>query len=849
MPELLSPGVFIEEKPAASQVIQAVSTSTLGIVGYTPRGPEDKATFVSSFEQFVEVFGPQVKESYTFLSMAAYFANGGRRAYVVRVVPADATAADAKLLSSHDENIGAGDGVAVAFDSDNPLANLTALKAGPGYPIRGATVSVRWRGEAGVGVGNVNTKQRANPTANLVTIPTPVLNYEGRLDPAHASLSAFFAGALPLEPDLFVVSDSVTLEWDGSGVPKTLVLATVDGPYLTGTNGAGSTGRLDRRTGIFSIVIDAAEAPLTTDPIRATYTPAVGFTAVGDVAGVLTGSGLDVATNEVDLTTGRIRFTTTAGGTPLDGGTILVSYTLEAWALAPTSRGAWANNLRITVQGNPDAFDTATATFTKHNVNVFLVDSSGTAQLKEVFEDVDMIDPQSGSYFPDVINDLSDYVQVAVDGGDEAPLQLDGKLRTQIIAGGVAASPTVAIAGSLNKAPIARRTVVITYTDDATGLTRTVTDDGKGALIGAVSGTTNTINYTSGAFTFVPADVVREGTLVLATYYSAAAEATRTEQFGDAAKGYTAGTDGTFDSTNYGRNQFSAPALKSNYRGLYAFNRVDELLQLSVPDFAGDLVVTGDLLDYADERANQPSGGDRFVILTVPKGSSSQDAVDWLKFELGRFSRFAALYWPWVRVADPLSNNRPLTVPPLGHIAGVYARTDSNRNVAKTPAGSIDGALSFLTGLEVIPTQGDRDLVYPNKINPLIALPQTGLAIWGARTISNDSQWRYIGTRRLFMFLEKSVYNATWWIPFEPNGPALWAKITAQLNSFLLSQFNAGLFAGNTPGQAFNVVCNESNNPPESQELGQVLIDVYVAPQKPAEFVRFSFAQFTQSSP
>jgi uncharacterized protein len=231
----------------------------------------------------------------------------------------------------------------------------------------------------------------------------------------------------------------------------------------------------------------------------------------------------------------------------------------------------------------------------------------------------------------------------------------------------------------------------------------------------------------------------------------------------------------------------------------------------------------------------------------VPKGSSAQEAVDWFRFDLARQSKWAALYWPWVKVADPLANNRPLVMPPLGHVAGVYARTDNTRNVGKSPGGTVDGALRFLLGLEANTVQGERDLVYPNKINPLISSPQTGMAVWGVRTISPTSEWRYINARRLFMFLEKSVFDATHWIVFENNGPGLWTRIKAQLEGFLKSLYNENYFAGNSPAQAFFVIVDETNNPPESIDLGQVIIDIGVAPNKPAEFVRFRFQQKTSS--
>jgi phage tail sheath protein FI len=307
---------------------------------------------------------------------------------------------------------------------------------------------------------------------------------------------------------------------------------------------------------------------------------------------------------------------------------------------------------------------------------------------------------------------------------------------------------------------------------------------------------------------------------------------------------FTGGSDGTVTSaTQYGRSQFTVPTLEASYLGMYALNRIEELMQVIIPDFAGDIQITKDQLDYADSRQSLPSGGDRFIVLVVPQGSTAQEAVDFLRIDVAQYTAYAALYWPWVKVADPLADNRPVVFPPLGHIAGIYARTDSQRNVGKAPAGTVDGALRFLVGLETDTTQGERDYVYPARINPLVTGPQTGLAVWGARTISQQSEWRYIQARRLFMFVEKSIYNSTHWIVFESNGPALWTRIKAQIQSFLNGIYSDGLLAGSNPSQAFFVTVDETNNTQDTINAGQVIIDVGIAPNKPAEFVRFRFSQ------
>ncbi len=204
------------------------------------------------------------------------------------------------------------------------------------------------------------------------------------------------------------------------------------------------------------------------------------------------------------------------------------------------------------------------------------------------------------------------------------------------------------------------------------------------------------------------------------------------------------------------------------------------------------------------------------------------------------------MYWPWVVVQDPTSSIRQLTIPALGHLAGIYARTDNSKNVSKAPAGTIDGALRGVVALEHNPDQGDRDTVYPVRINPLINTPATGLAVWGARSMSplNDAT-KYIQAVRLFEFVEKSILNSTQNYIFESISGNLYTSLKTQIGSFLLNLFNNGYFSGSNPNQAFSVVCDTSNNPPDVVALGQVIVDVGIAPTVPGEFLRIRFSTKT----
>lgn len=151
-----------------------------------------------------------------------------------------------------------------------------------------------------------------------------------------------------------------------------------------------------------------------------------------------------------------------------------------------------------------------------------------------------------------------------------------------------------------------------------------------------------------------------------------------------------------------------------------------------------------------------------------------------------------------------------------------------------------------MTGLESNPDRGERDLVYPLRINPLINSTQTGLAVWGVRTLSpTNDVLRYVNAVRLFQFVEKSIFNSTFGFVFESITANLYAALKSVCDSFLNNLYNSGYFAGSSPTQAYFVICDETNNPPEVANAGQVIVDIGIAPNRPGEFIRFRFSQKT----
>ncbi len=272
---------------------------------------------------------------------------------------------------------------------------------------------------------------------------------------------------------------------------------------------------------------------------------------------------------------------------------------------------------------------------------------------------------------------------------------------------------------------------------------------------------------------------------------------------------------------------------------LARFATIDEIALVAVPG-ALDSAIQEAVITHCKNL------GDRFAILDgqESQGDPPQPITNFTAQNIqGNTPRsdYAALYFPRIQVFDPITNDI-VPIPPSGHIAGIYARVDTERGVHKAPANEVvRGAL----GLEHRLSRADQEGLNPAGIN-LIRDLNGNLVVWGARTLGGDAnaEWKYINIRRLFLFLRESIDEGTQWAVFEPNDTALWAKITRNVEAFLTNVWRSGALFGTTPEEAFYVRCDESTNPPEVRDLGQVVTEIGVAVVKPAEFVIFRLSQW-----
>ena len=272
--------------------------------------------------------------------------------------------------------------------------------------------------------------------------------------------------------------------------------------------------------------------------------------------------------------------------------------------------------------------------------------------------------------------------------------------------------------------------------------------------------------------------------------------------------------------------------------GLKGFAYIDEINIVCAPDEVNIEGLTDLIVDHCED----PDLQDRFAIL-----QSGRDAVpSTIGTELRppRDSQYAAFYYPWIKILNPRTN-REILIPPGGHIAGIYARSDTERGVFKAPANEI---VRGARGLHFLTSKGEHDILNPLGVNVIRSFPGRGIRVWGARTTSSNSLWKYINVRRLFLFLRESIDEGTQWVVFEPNNEQLWARVRQTITAFLTTVWRTGALMGTTPEEAFFVRVDRSTMTQDDIDNGRLICLIGVAPTKPAEFVIFRIAQFTAGS-
>jgi hypothetical protein len=290
------------------------------------------------------------------------------------------------------------------------------------------------------------------------------------------------------------------------------------------------------------------------------------------------------------------------------------------------------------------------------------------------------------------------------------------------------------------------------------------------------------------------------------------------------------GSDGSVAKVNAGTfiGEDNGPGKRT---GLQAFVENNTISMLAIPGVTMPDVIVA-LVAHCENLKN------RFAVIDMPKDAyKTQDLIEYRGLI---DSTYAAMYHPWIQVLDR-ATGKPDFVPPSGAVLGVYSRTDINRGVHKAPANET----VFCSGLKVNYTKDEQDLLNPEGINLIRALPGQGIRVWGARTASSNAAFKYVNVRRLFIYVEESIRANTNWVVFEPNDAALWQRVSVSITSFLDGMWRNGMLAGSSASESYFVEIGPSTMTKDDIANGRLICNIGIAPSKPAEFVIFRVTQHT----
>ncbi|MEU8816740.1 phage tail sheath family protein [Actinoplanes sp. NPDC048796] len=283
----------------------------------------------------------------------------------------------------------------------------------------------------------------------------------------------------------------------------------------------------------------------------------------------------------------------------------------------------------------------------------------------------------------------------------------------------------------------------------------------------------------------------------------------------------------------------------ASYEGSPDLRRPTGLAALDLDQFRSVAIVYAPGCDYTTAQAVvRHCERNRYRFAVVDSEPNQANAAGISPRDIVTDTKYGAFYYPWIYVSDPRSGTRK-KIPPGGAVCGIYALTDTNRGVFKAPANEVvAGAID----LEYEINQATQGVLNPNGVNALRRFPGRGIRVWGARTMSSDPLWKYVSVRRLFIFLEASIYNSTQWVVFEPNDTRLWARVKQTVTLFLRTQWREGALFGVKEEEAFSVAVGPETMTEDDRRSGRLIIEIGVAPVHPAEFVVFRIFQKTQEA-
>ena len=773
MAERLHPGVYVEEVSGGVRPIEGVSTSTAAFIGEAGRGIPALAQFITSFSDFERAYGGFSPGDGGLLAIAVdgFFAAGGKRAYVVRVLPSDAVKAEGDAIATR---VAASPPDALQFVARGAGKWADALRVNisdsRSFPNDAFTVDILWS-ESGAA-------KRVESFEDV------------RMDPSHEDYIVE-----RMKSSRYVEVVDLFAEEVDAGTAHVAALAPVLSAKAPAT--ATSTYLMYENKTLTASWWNAGDPDSTPAPQSITFNQALLNTLGGTPPSFTNGSA--------QLTNAQL-------------GALLAAKLTSFDVTTPTSGSLNPPTIGVKVGKG--------AVTTVKPVGVATTwDLSGAA-------------PGSSQTIGVTLNGvaLSDVTVTAADLTKVTATELTGLLSAALGPQGITVSATgttITVTGKGSETVVP--SLAIASKPDAARLTVATTAGSQGLAADKFDGLRLSLTETSTA---------------------AAPALLRSLGFAGMARGYGA---------NSAANPAVRPALSTNLR---LIGGTDGAAAITATDYAGDardrtglhaldsvdvnivaLPGKNDVSYISEGIAYCDGRGDCFFLADGPGGSDRQievkpdDAKQFVEALPSR-SKNSAMFYPWIQVPDPTGIGRNPTrfVPPSGHVAGIFARTDITRGVWKAPAG-IEATVPEAVGLQYQVLDAEQDLLNPVSLNCLRQFPGVGIVSWGTRTLSADPEWRYVPVRRMGLFLMESLRRGLQWAVFEPNDDELWGRIAINIKSFMMTLFRQGAFQGTTPDEAFSVVCDASTNPQENIDAGIVTASVAFAPLKPAEFVVIQVSQ------
>jgi hypothetical protein len=809
MPEYLAPGVYVEEVEIGAKPIEGVSTSTAGFLGYAERGPLNKPTLVTSFAEFEMIFGgflPALKGSddlnkirWLAYAVSGFFENGGKRAFITRVAADSAAASTGKLPRVAD-----GDPMVLskkASKNETGLVFTAAASFSAGDALllkdgdkseflefKAAAKEIKLDGTTLTGNYSVGTKALGGAKPASTTRELDADASAGATEIVLTAVTNIAVG------DYLLIDES-----------ELVVVKAKDGPTKTVTTTAPlcyAHSITPTKPKVFKIAAaDIQEAVLIRKAETGDDSLYSATTGLDDGNFLFIGCEYHKISTVTDATNAYLVSPALKYDHESNKEVILLE---EAVDVEAASEGTWGDNIKVSVK--PGSLSSTELTEDSDNSKRLDLETITGIEKGSVLRLPASSDPRYVTVTEAKKTSTETYVMVEVEGDEEAGVTL-------------AEGDTV-------------------ETDE---FDLYVTDGKNEEVFKHLSLDEDHSRYIKKIVTEKSSNLVRIGDIT--TTSTVVALPTSDDLPGWNLSGGNDGlpADPTNDSdlnTIYEGVDSTEPAERT---GLYTFKNVDEINIAAIPG------VTTKYLQQKLITHCEVDMKDRFAVLDA----KAEATLDDVKKQRNLFdTSYAALYYPWLHAFDPLSGDY-INMPPSGYMCGIYARSDVERGVHKAPANEkINGVVNTerLNGKFRIVNKGTQEILNPLGINCTRIFPGRGIRVWGARTVTSNTLWKYVNVRRLFLFLEESIEKGTQWVVFEPNDEKLWARVKQTINQFLTTVWKAGALMGSTPEEAFFIKCDRTTMTQSDIDNGRLIVLIGVAPVKPAEFVIFRIAQWQGGS-